>query len=400
MSEISSQKIAHFEPQKIAHFEPMEYSQISGWSCDDYLEALNALLWSAKRCNEKVYKTKALNVDAKALNVVLQKMLEKNFKGFKSQLAAKEFFELNFEPYLIVPNGVPEKKSGAFNGFVTAYFEPQIEASKIQTERFKFPILKRPSDLVAITDEERPASMSKEFFFARKIIKDNNILFQTFPNRTKIETGALDEQGLEIFWFESRIDIFFIHIQGSARLILTGENGKKSIERISYDGKSGHVFTPIGKILIERGEIEREKITMQSIRDWLVAHPDKADALMRENESFIFFQKIDHPAPSLGPVAAAGVPLSPNRSLAVDHRLQTFGVPIFISTRDGIGANEKPFQKLMIAQDTGSAIVGAARGDLFIGTGDDAAQIAGAVKHSADFIIFLPRSQISSDDEV
>lgn len=386
--------------QKIAHFEPLEYSQIPGWDYDDYLEALNALLWSAKRSSEKSYKTKALNVDVKALNVIFQKILEKDFKGFASQPAAKEFFESNFKPHLIVPNGTEENHLGAFNGFVTAYFEPQIEASKIKTERFKFPILKRPSDLIAITDEERPASMGEEFFFARKVVKNDSSTFETFPNREQIETGALDGQRLEIFWFESRIDIFFIHIQGSARLVLTDKNGEKSIERISYDGKSGHAFTPIGKILIEREEIEREKITMQSIRNWLIDHPDKADALMHENESFIFFQKIDHPAPSLGPVAAAGVPLSPNRSLAVDHRLQTFGAPIFISTRNTIGDDEKPFQKLMVAQDTGSAIVGAARGDLFIGTGEEAAQIAGAVKHPADFIILLPNSPTLSADEV
>lgn len=390
--------------QKLAQFKPLQFSQILGWENDDHLQALNALLWSAKRTKLKPYKTKSLQVDAKALNSILLKMLEPDFDGFNSKQNAKVFFEENFTPHLIVPNGTSQKGLSTFNGFVTAYYEPEVSASKIQTQKYKYPILKRPNDLVAITDDERPKSMDESFFFARKLTEQSGNQFETFPNRHEIETGALNNQGLEIYWLESKIDIFFIHIQGSARLVLQDEKRNDVIERISYDGKSGHAFTPIGKILIERGEIKRENITMQSIRDWLYTHPQQADALMHENESFIFFQKIDHPAPKLGPVAAAGVPLSPNRSLAIDHKLQTFGVPIFIATRDGVGAHEKPFQKLMIAQDTGSAIVGSARGDLFIGTGEEAAKIAGAVKHPADFIIFLPNKISSttnlSNDEV
>ena len=382
--------------QRIAHFEPLEYSQIPGWQSDDHLQALRALLLSAKRAKKKPYKTKELGVDANALNVVLLKILEKDFDGLGSKQNAKDFFEENFTPHLIVPTGTTDKNLGNFIGFVTAYFEPEVEASKIQTERFKYPILKRPTDLVAITNQERPASMGNKFFFARKMIAENGIKFETFPNRQQIETGALDNQGLELYWLESRIDIFFIHIQGSARLLIKDQQGNCIIERISYDGKSGHNFTPIGKILIDIGEIDRANITMQSIREWLLEHPDQADALMHKNESFIFFQKIDHPEPKLGPVAAAGVPLMPNRSLAIDHRLQTFGVPIYISTRDAIGTDETPFQKLMVAQDTGSAIVGSARGDLFIGTGEKAAQIAGGVKHPADFIILLPKIDLAS----
>lgn len=381
--------------QKSALFEPLDFSQIPGWESDDHLQALNTLYWSAKRAAKKTYKTKSLGVDANALNIIYSKILDKAFNGFNSKQSAKTFFEHNFQPHLIIPNDGLKKpanknSAGKFNGFVTAYFEPEVEASTTQTKRFKYPIFKRPTDLVAITDRQRPSSMEESFFFARKTETNNVVEYKTFPNRQQIETGALDGQALEIYWLESRVDIFFVHIQGSARLVIKNGAGRQTIERISYDGKSGHAFTPIGKILIERGEIERENVTMQSIRDWLYQHPDKADAMMHENESFIFFQKIDHPEPTLGPVAAAGVPLTPNRSLAVDHKLQTFGVPIFISTKTPIGNEAHPFQKLMIAQDTGSAIVGAARGDLFIGTGEGAGKIAGGVKHQADFIVFLP----------
>lgn len=361
---------------QIAKFKPLGFSDLAGWETEDFVDALNAFVWSAKRISKKPYKTKKLGVDALALKTIALKTLEGDFEGLKNQTTARQFFEDNFAPHEIV---TPEGK-----GFVTGYFEPEISASRIKTEKFQFPILKRPNDLVAITDKERPDHMSDEFFFARK----TELGFEEFPDRPAIELGALDGQDLEIYWFESRIDIFFIHIQGSARLNLT--DGTSA--RISYDGKSGQVFSPIGKILIDRGEIKREDITMQSIRDWLRSHPDQADDLMRENKSFIFFQIIDHPAPELGPVAAAGVPLTAMRSLAVDHRLQTFGVPIFISTHSPLPKSTSPFRQLMFAQDTGSAIVGPARGDIFTGTGESAADIAGSVKHDADFVILLPKS--------
>lgn len=363
---------------KIAKFEPCTFDALKGWNEDDHLDAMRAYIWSAKRISKKPYKTKDLQVDSDLTNKIALRTLADDFDGLENSQKARAFFEDNFTPHKIVPT------SGG--GFVTGYFEPLIEASRIKTDKFQFPILKKPSDLVAITDEERPDVLGDEFFFARKTADG----FKEFPNRTAIELGALDGQGLEIFWFQSRIDIFFIHIQGSARLKLTDG----STARISYDGKSGHPFTPIGKLLIERGEISRDKITMQSIRDWLFAHPEKADDLMRENNSYIFFQIIDHPAPELGPVAAAGVPLSAMRSLAVDHRLQTFGVPIFISTKTPLPYQTDAFNKLMFSQDTGSAIVGAARGDIFTGTGEEAAKIAGGVKHDADFYVLIPNSDL------
>ncbi|MFK7901791.1 MAG: murein transglycosylase A [Nitratireductor sp.] len=384
--------------QKYAILQPLTFDEIKGWDEDNHLEALHALKWSAKRTTKKPYKTKELGIDGAQLTKTLEKLLEEDCPYFENQKCAKTFFEDNFTPHLITsPDATNIKDENAYHGFVTAYFEPEVEASTVQTERFKFPILKCPTDLVAITDEERPSTMGEEFYFARKTTTPNGVEFSTFPNRHAIENGALEGQDLEIFWFESKVDIFFIHIQGSARLRLVDCEQAGQIARISYDGKSGHAFTPIGRILIERNEIAREDITMQSIRDWLFAHPHDADALMYENESFIFFQIVEHPAPNqkeLGPVAAAGVPLSPLRSLAVDHRLQTFGVPIFISTQTPIGQDEQNFQKLMVAQDTGSAIVGAARGDIFIGTGKHAEDIAGAVKHPAHFIVLLPNGQL------
>ena len=365
-------------------FHPLRFSNLPGWQEDDHAAALACFRISARRMAAKPYTTKKMGVDAAALAKAGVAALALEANGNATE--AKAFFEKWFRPHRMVPaagDGDKTNLSGpAFSGFVTGYFEPEIKASPIRTNAYRFPILARPHDLVEIDDTTRPAHIDPVFFFAR----ETDAGLETYYDRGEIEQGALDGQGLELFWFENRIDIFFIHIQGSARLILP--NGKTA--RISYAAKSGHPFTAIGKLLIERGELTRETVTMQSIRRWLEDHPQEADDLMRENRSYIFFQPVEHPEPQLGPVAAAGVPLTPGRSLAVDHRLQTFGVPIFISTEKPLPGDENPFARLMIAQDTGSAIVGPERGDLFIGTGKEAGEVAGAIKHAADFVVLLP----------
>lgn len=368
-----------------ASFEPTTFRELPGWEEDDHVAALSCFRVSAKRMAQRPYTTKLLGTDADALAVAGMASLALDEPARADRMLAKAFFEKWFVPHRILADRAGStNQPEQLDGFVTGYFEPEVEASPVRTDRFRYPILGRPADLVEINDDTRPPHIDPSHFFARK----NEDGLSTYPDRRAIEEGALDGLGLELFWFESRIDIFFIHIQGSARLSLPDGTGA----RISYAGKSGHPFTAIGRLLIERGELTLENVTMQSIRHWLETHPESADDLMRENRSYIFFQIIDHPEPQMGPVAAAGVPLTPGRSLAVDHRLQTFGTPIFVRTAKPLPGEKKPFARLMIAQDTGSAIVGPARGDLFIGTGREAGEIAGAVKHPAEFIVLLPKS--------
>ncbi|MGB7287240.1 MAG: murein transglycosylase A [Salaquimonas sp.] len=362
-----------------AIFKKTSFAAINGWQDEDHLAALSCFRVSARRMQERAYSTKTLGVDGALLAKAGNAALAINPASAASGKTARQFFEDWFLPYLVKPESRTEQ------GFVTGYFEPEIEASIVKTDKFKFPILKRPPDLVAIEDDERPSTMDESFFFARKT--DNQL--SEYHDRRAIENGALDDMELELFWFENRIDIFFIQIQGSARLVMPDG----SIKRVSYAGKSGHPFTPIGKLLIERGELTLETVTMQSIRQWLENHPHEANELMWQNRSYIFFQEIDHPNAEMGPVAAAGVPLTPGRSLAVDHRLQTFGTPIWVATDKPIPGSSDPFARLMIAQDTGSAIVGPARGDLFIGTGFEAGEVAGGVKNTARFIVFVPRDK-------
>ena len=189
----------------------------------------------------------------------------------------------------------------------------------------------------------------------------------------------------------SRVDAFFIHVQGAARLVMTDG----TVRRITYAAKSGQRFTGPGKILAELGEIPLKSVTMQSIRAWFDAKPHRIDEILQQNRSYIFFREAPVDDPQLGPIAAAKVPLTPGRSVAVDRLLHTFGTPFWIDAPSLTAFDGHGFRRLMIAQDTGSAITGPARGDLFAGSGDAAGEIAGVVNHPADFYALLPKALVA-----
>ena len=363
--------------------EPIAFSDIAGWHADDHVAAMAAFRISAGRMAKRPYSTKRFGAESVLLASAAAEALGLSEADQTDGDTCRNFFETRFAPYRLRPGGGSSSPNEGFDGFVTGYFEPEIEASREYSTAFPVPILRRPSDLVEIDDASRPPDMAPDFFFARRTASG----LVEYHDRAAIEDGALNSLGLELFWCKNRIELFFVQIQGSARLRLPDG----SLERISYDGKSGHPFTAIGRLLVERGELDAETVSMQKIRAWLETHPKEAPGLMQNNRSYIFFKTVDHPRPELGPVAAAGVPLTPMRSLAVDHRLHTFGTPVFVETAKPLPRHEAPFASLMIAQDTGSAIVGPARGDLFIGSGDKAGEIAGSIKHPARFTVLLPQ---------
>jgi membrane-bound lytic murein transglycosylase A len=260
----------------------------------------------------------------------------------------------------------------------------------VKTERFTVPLLSRPDDLMDIDDTNRLAGMDLYLAFGRRT-KSGPV---EFFDRPAIEQGALGDRGLEIAWLESKVDAFFIHVQGAARLAMTDG----STRRVTYAAKSGQRFTGIGRVLADLGEIPLEKVTMQSIRAWLAAHPDRVDDVLWRNRSYIFFREAPVDDPELGPVAAAKVALTPGRSVAVDRLLHTFGTPFYIDAPSLTAFGGEGFRRLMIAQDTGSAIVGPARGDLFAGSGDAAGEIAGVVRNAADFYVLLPKALVEGQE--
>ena len=365
---------------------PVGFEAIAGWRDDDHAAALSCFRISARRMAERPYGTKALGIDAAKLARIARLALSAGENGDAS--TARRFFEAHFEPCRVDPSPRP-------SGFVTGYFEPELPASPVRTSRFTYPLLRRPPDLVDIDDSNRPAGMDDSFRFARKTPQGPVEYF----DRGVIEAGALAGRGLELAWLESAVDGFFVHIQGSARLAMPDG----SHLRIAYAGKSGHPYTPIGRVLIDMGALAREDVTMASIRDWLRANPDRARDVMAKNRSFIFFAASGETGPSsgaatgpamgpaMGPVGAASVPLTAGRSLALDHGLHTFGSPVWIATHMPLPGESKPFRRLMVHQDTGSAITGPARGDLFVGSGDEAGAVAGAIRHDADFVVLVPK---------
>jgi len=357
---------------------PVAFGAIPGWQDDDFVQALSCFRNSARRMSVKPYRRKAVGVDPQELAEIGQRALALDEAALSDGKKAREFLEANFRALSIIPD--------AGSGFVTGYFEPEVAASPVRTERYSYPLYRRPPDLVEVDDAEMPAGWNPEIRFAR--IERGRLA--EYHDRAAIEAGVLAGRGLEIAWIENPVDGFFIHVQGSARLSMPDG----AVKRISYAAKSGHPFTPIGRILIDLGELRREEVTMTSIRAWLHGHPDRAAVVMAENRSFIFFAETEAaepaPNPALGPVAAAGVQLTPGRSLAVDRTLHTFATPFFVAVRQAFAGHGRLFRRLMIAQDTGSAIVGVARGDLFIGTGAEAGEIAGAIRHEADFLLLAP----------
>lgn len=349
----------------------VSFEDVPGWSRDDHAGAYAAFRRSASHVLTKPYRTGALGIEFSAFSAAYA-----DARASESQ-DAKAFFERHFVPARIIPDDRPA-------GFVTGFYEPEVEASPVRTDRFAVPLLARPADLVDVDDASRPAGMDPYLAFARKTPEG---LVEYF-DRPAIERGALAGQGLEIAWLADPVDAFFVHVQGAARLLMTDGSQR----RVTYAAKSGQRFTGPGGVLAELGEIPLEKVTMQSIRAWFKANPQRVNEILWRNRSYIFFREAAVEEPELGPIAAAKVPLTPGRSVAVDRLLHTFGTPFFIDAPTLTAFDGAPFRRLMIAQDTGSAITGPARGDLFAGSGFAAGEVAGVVRNPADFFALIPRA--------
>ncbi|MDK1387369.1 murein transglycosylase A [Sinorhizobium sp. 8-89] len=357
------------------HLEPVAFSELPGWQADDPTPVIAAL----RRCHHHVATAKPYKTGSLGISVAdLLPAFEAAGVNVSSPTAARAFFEQQFLPFRV-------RTSEGGTGFVTAFYEPEIEVRAEADEIFRFPFYRRPADLIDVDDANRPEGMDPYFAFGR--LSGDQI--EEYPDRQAIERGLLAGRGLEIAYARSKVDVFFVHVQGAARLVYPDGSRR----RITYAAKTGHRFSAIGKLLIDRGEIDAATVSMASIRNWLAAHPEEVDEVLWHNRSFIFFREASVDDEDLGPVAAAKVPLEPGRSLAVDRLIHTFGVPFYIASEtlthlDG----GRSFARLMLALDTGSAIVGPARGDIFTGSGDAAGDLAGSVRDAADFFIFVPRA--------
>ncbi|MET0748833.1 MAG: murein transglycosylase A [Rhizobium sp.] len=355
---------------------PMRFEDLKGWGDDDPSSLFDAMRACYRHVTKaKPYKTGSLGLTTAELLPLLEAAQHVQPANAAS---ARAFFETHCQPFLI-------RRTEDRSGFVTAFFEPEIDVSATPDAIYRFPFYRRPADLIDLDDGNRPAELDPSYMFARL----QNGVVGPYPDRGEITRGYLEGKGLELAWAKSKVDVFFVHVQGAARLRYP--DGR--LGRITYAAKAGHPFSAVGRLLIDRGELARETISMQTIRDWLYDHPDEVDAVLSHNRSYIFFREAAVADPSSGPIAAAKVPLVAGRSLAVDRLIHTFGYPFFIRSVTLTHLDHgRPFQRLMLALDTGSAIVGPARGDIFTGSGYEAGELAGTVRHDADFHILVPKA--------
>lgn len=292
---------------------------------------------------------------------------------------ARAFFERAFAPALVLDGHDDE-------GLFTGYYEPELHGSRVRTARYQVPLLTPPTDLVsADLGAFLPEMQGRRI--AGRVVSGKLV---PYPARSAIEAGALGGRSRPILWVDDPVEAFFLHIQGSGRIVL--RDG--STVRVGYAAKNGQPYTAIGRVLVKRGALTRDEVSLQSIARWLRAHPDEAKAVMDENRSYVFFQILDGGDAELGPPGSQGVPLTPGRSLAVDPAFHTLGAPIWLDTvlpDPKPGGDDRRLRRLVIAQDTGGAITGAVRGDMFWGFGQDAEAIAGRMKSRGRMIVLLPR---------
>jgi peptidoglycan lytic transglycosylase A len=359
-----------------SQYAPVAWADLTGWREDDHLQAYKAFRLSCKPISAQ----RTPPPDPKALGVSLRDPCRAAKAADISDAArAKAFFERLFLPLRIA-------RLGEDAGFVTGYYEPVIDGSRTRTDVYTVPVYRRPSNLFVRGTGQSSSSLPNKGQVFRKIGRRKLV---PYYDRAEIEDGAIAGRGLEICWLKGQTDLLFAQIQGSARIHL--EDG--STMRINYDAHNGYPYTAVGRILIDRGIIPKEQMSMQKIREWMDQDPDGAKELRRQNRSYVFFREVQLSDKDEA-VGAQGVPLTPGRSIAVDKALHVYGTPFFIEGELPIESEQSktPFQRLMIAQDTGSAIVGPARADLYFGAGMDAGKVAGRLRHNMRFAILVPKS--------
>ncbi|MFP4404602.1 murein transglycosylase A [Rhodosalinus sp.] len=306
----------------------LEFGDLDGWAADDHAAALDTFL---ETCTD---------LDAPDWSALCA------FAQTERLEDPRRFFELFFRPVLI-EDGRP--------ALFTGYFEPELQGSRVPTPRFRVPVYRTPPELT------------------------RNAPWLT---RQEISTsGVLDGRGLEIAWVDDPVDLFFLQVQGSGRIRL--RDG--SVIRVGYGGSNGHSYRSIGQELVRRGVYEPHQVSAQVIRNWVRRNPEAGRDLLFHNPSYVFFREVNEVPAERGPLGAMNRSVTPLRTLAVDPAHVPLGAPVWVE-KDGA----QPMRRLMIAQDTGSAIKGAQRADIFFGTGSEAGRRAGSLRDPGRMVVLLP----------
>jgi membrane-bound lytic murein transglycosylase A len=335
-----------------AQVEPLTFAALNGWQSEDHAAAFGAFL---KSCKAILAASPAQRAARPMYGGLYRACQHAVAAGRLDSGRARGFFEANFKPLRIIPNGEQD-------GFFTGYYETVIEGSRQRTAQYNVPVYRMP----------KSASLAT-------------------ADRLRIEDGLLAGKGLEICWLKNPVDAFFAQIQGSARVKLVGGD----MMRIGYAGRNGLPYTAVGKFLIDRGIYTREEMSMDKIRTWMEANPEEGRELRRKNLSYVFFREVPMTKDEHS-TGGQGVELTPLHSIAIDKSIHVYGTPVWIEAQLPIASErpETPFRHLAIAQDTGTAIVGPARADIFFGAGEDIGLIAGRIKQPGRFVMLVPNGVI------
>lgn len=366
------------------HLEAVPFESLRDFESDDHLEAWRAFSRSCRAVAEpSTVLRPAVSADG-----ALRKLVESLSGAAAPRTAekARELFQSRFRPFRILGSGEDARRE---SGFLTGYYEPVVEGSRVRTADFTEPVLRRPDDLVLSSPGETSVAHHPELGAARRRVGDR---LEPYPHRAAIEAGALAGHSEPLVWLRDGVEVFIVQVQGSAKVRLTDG----PLLRLTYAGRNGWPYRSIGKILLEEGHIPASDMSLANLKGWIRAHGQKSGepgrALMQKNRSYVFFTASSCPQDE-GPIGGAGVPLTALRSIAVDRHIWAYGLPFWIDAEiPWQAASASPFRRLMIAQDTGSAILGAGRADVFFGSGARAGKRAGDIRHPASMTVLLPKA--------
>ena len=364
------------KPRALAgKFQQANWSALPGWQSDDLHLVWKAFVNNCKGLMRPVSGSLALPARAtpRVWQPVCAAVLQSGIAvGNPDTAQVRRFLQEHLQPWrLLDPAGHPAKN------MVTGYYEPLIHASRTRQGAYQWPLYAAPADLLTVD----LGAVYPEL--AGKRVRGKLVGNRVVPYDTRAQIASSPTQPPVIVWANDPVDAFFLQIQGSGRVVF--DDG--SLARIAYAGENGQPYNAIGRTLIADGELTRENVSLQSIRAWLLAHPDKARAVMETNRSYIFFREAPLGDTTLGSPGALGVALTPLASLAVDPRLNTLGAPFFVAA-----GGPDPVHGILIAQDVGGAIRGPVRGDIFFGFGTDAERRAGAMKAPGRLFVLLPKA--------
>jgi membrane-bound lytic murein transglycosylase A len=338
---------------------PVDWSEVDGWLSDNPALAMGALL---KSCTALRWLPQWQEACSKAVALQGHPVDE-----------IRSYFEQSFQPHQL------RQEDGSPVGMVTGYYVPDLRGSRQQSAKYSYPLYRRPDDLLTIDLSDVYPNLAN--YRLRGKLEGSRVV--PYWDRRAIDGQEQPLAGQELFWVADPVELFFLHVQGSGRILF--EDGSRVM--VNYADQNGHPYRSIGQWLLDHSIMTRDQMSMQNIRAWARKNPDQVNELLSQNPSYVFFRDLGEEIDS--PPGALGVPLTPGRSLAVDPQYIPLGTPVFLSST--WPDSKQPLQRLMIAQDTGGAIKGRVRADFFWGMGDQAGEQAGKMKQDVKLWVLLPR---------